>query len=61
MTEKQKAKVAALVERFNAESHHVSTGGMLNGLPSGWVLLELYREGRQPYVLGISPEGDSHS
>lgn len=64
MTTKQKEKVAILIERFAAESHKIIEGDDTwgpDGLPVNWVMLALFRDGRRPYVFGISPEGNSHS
>lgn len=63
MTDAQSKKVLQLALRFGVdgnEAGYITYSDSL-GLPTGWIGLEIQREGRPPYVLGISPEGDSHS
>ena len=63
MTDAQSEKVLQLALRFGSdgkEAGYITYSNSL-GLPAGWIGLEIQREGRAPYVLGISPEGEAHS
>ena len=63
MTGLQLEKIEQLALRFGKDgkkANYVTYENSL-GLPTGWVGMEIQREGRPPYVLGISPEGGSHS
>ena len=69
ITDKQRAAIKALAERYNSDLDHTDVLPNAFGLPDGWAHVAVWSpkcgasttEPRVAVVAGVSPDGDVHT